>query len=181
MLPEIGRHRALLTAVELIPTEPCADLQRSVQQFMHKIVTISGKFYIFRTEQLFGNILILSFHLCLGFPNGLFVFRFPHQTLYVLLFSPHLPHAQPIAFSFICWEVEILQVLSPASCQSHSGPHRSLNTRWRRPAITSHEGTWQNGGGSTHSEPRHDITSANLHVPPALPALELLIRPQSTL
>ena len=34
------------------------------------------------------NILILSFHLCLGFPSGLFPSGFPTKTLYTRLLSP---------------------------------------------------------------------------------------------
>ena len=44
------------------------------------------------------SILILSMHLRLGLPNGLFLSGFPTKTLYTP--SPHsyAPHAQPISF-----------------------------------------------------------------------------------
>ena len=44
------------------------------------------------------SILILSSHLCLGLPRGLFPSGFPTKTLYKPLLSPYGPHAPPIEF-----------------------------------------------------------------------------------
>ena len=44
------------------------------------------------------SILILSSHLCLGLPSGLFPSGFPTKTLYTPLPSPYMPHAPPILF-----------------------------------------------------------------------------------
>ena len=43
-------------------------------------------------------ILILSTHLRLGLPSGLFPSSFPTKTLYIPSPHPHAPHAQPISF-----------------------------------------------------------------------------------
>ena len=44
------------------------------------------------------SILILSSHLRLGLPNGLFPSGFPTRTLYTPLPCPYAPHAPPISF-----------------------------------------------------------------------------------
>ena len=44
------------------------------------------------------SIVILSTHLCLGFPSGLFPSGFPTKTLYTPSPHPYAPHAQPISF-----------------------------------------------------------------------------------
>ena len=44
------------------------------------------------------SILILSTHLRLGVPSGLFPSGFPTKTLYTPLSHPYAPHAQPISF-----------------------------------------------------------------------------------
>ena len=44
------------------------------------------------------SILILSTHLCLGLPSGLFPSGFPTKTLYTPSPHPYAPHAQPISF-----------------------------------------------------------------------------------
>ena len=44
------------------------------------------------------TILILSTHLCLGLPSGLFPSGFPTKTLYTPSPRPYAPHAQPISF-----------------------------------------------------------------------------------
>ena len=44
------------------------------------------------------SILILSTHLCLGLPSGLFPSGFPTKTLYTPSPHPYAPHAQSISF-----------------------------------------------------------------------------------
>ena len=51
------------------------------------------------------SVLILSTHLRLGLPNGLFPSGFPTKTLYTPSPHPYAPHAQPISF---------FSILSPA-------------------------------------------------------------------
>ena len=51
------------------------------------------------------SILILSTHLRLGLPSGLFPSGFPNKTLYTPSPHPYTPHAQPISF---------FSILSPA-------------------------------------------------------------------
>ena len=51
------------------------------------------------------SILILSTHLCLGLPSGLFPSGFPTKTLYAPSPHPYALHAQPISF---------FSILSPA-------------------------------------------------------------------
>src|SRR5215510_13249971 len=51
------------------------------------------------------SILILSTHLRLGLPSGLFPSGFPTNTLYAPSPHPYAPHAQPISF---------FSILSPA-------------------------------------------------------------------
>ena len=51
------------------------------------------------------SIQILSTHLRLGLPSGLFPSGFPTKTLYTPFSSPNAPHAQPISF---------ISILSPA-------------------------------------------------------------------
>ena len=70
------------------------------------------------------SILILSTHLCLGFPSGLFPSGFPTKTIYTPP-SPHpyAPHAQPISF---------FSILSPAQYWV-----RSINHLAPRYAISS--------------------------------------------
>ena len=41
------------------------------------------------------SILILSTHLCLGLPSGLFPSSFPTKTLYAPLSYPYVPHGRP--------------------------------------------------------------------------------------
>jgi hypothetical protein len=45
------------------------------------------------------SILLLSFHLRVGLPSGLFSFGFPTKTLYAFLFSPCMLHAMTISSS----------------------------------------------------------------------------------
>ena len=51
------------------------------------------------------SVLILSTHLSLGLPSGLFPSDFPTKTLYTPSPHPYAPHAQPISF---------FSILSPA-------------------------------------------------------------------
>ena len=60
------------------------------------------------------SILILSTHLCLGLPSGLFLSGFPIKTLYAPSPHPYAPHAQPISF---------FSVLSPAQYWVRSTNH----------------------------------------------------------
>ena len=60
------------------------------------------------------SILILSTHLRLGLPSGLFPSGFPTKTLYTPLSHPYAPHAQPISF---------FSILSPAQYWVRSTNH----------------------------------------------------------
>ena len=60
------------------------------------------------------SILILSTHLGLGIPSGLFPSGFPTKILYNPLYSPYAPHSQPISFFLI---------LSPAQYWVRSTDH----------------------------------------------------------
>ena len=60
------------------------------------------------------SILILSTHLCLGLPSGLFPSGFPTKTLYTPSPPPYKPHAQPISF---------FSILSPAQYWVRSTEH----------------------------------------------------------
>ena len=51
------------------------------------------------------SILILSTHLCLGLPSGIFPSGLPTKTLYTPSPHPYAPHAKPISF---------FSILSPA-------------------------------------------------------------------
>ena len=60
------------------------------------------------------SILILSTHLRLGLPSGLFPFGYPTKTLYTPSPHPYAPHAQPISF---------FSILSPAQYWVSSTDH----------------------------------------------------------
>ena len=60
------------------------------------------------------SVLILSTHLRLGLPNGLFPSGFPTKTLYTPCPHPYLPHAQTISF---------FSILSPAQYWVKSTDH----------------------------------------------------------
>ena len=60
------------------------------------------------------SMLILSTHLRLGLPSGLFPSGFPTKTLYTPSPHPYAPHAQPISF---------FSILSPAQFWARSTDH----------------------------------------------------------
>ena len=70
------------------------------------------------------SILILSTHLGLGLPSGLFPSGFPTKTLYTPSPHPYAPHAQPISF---------FSILSPAQywvrSTNHSASRYALQVR----------------------------------------------------
>ena len=69
------------------------------------------------------SILILSTHLCLGLPSGLFPSGFPTKTLYTPSPHPYAPHAQPISF---------FSILSPTqywvSSTNHLAPRYAISS-----------------------------------------------------
>jgi hypothetical protein len=75
-------------------------------------------------------ILILSIHLRLGLPRGLFPSGLPTNILHAFLFSPFVPHTLPISFSLTyhsnyTWRIaEVMKLLimqfSPTSCHFSS-------------------------------------------------------------
>ena len=69
------------------------------------------------------SILILSTHLRLGFPSGLFPSDFPTKTLYTPSPHPYAPHAQPISF---------VSILSAAPywvrCKNHLAPRHAISS-----------------------------------------------------
>ena len=68
-------------------------------------------------------ILILSTHLCIGLPSGLFPSFFPTKTLYIPSPHPYAPHAQPISF---------FSILSPTqywvSSTNHLAPRYAISS-----------------------------------------------------
>ena len=112
-------------------------------------------------------ILILSFHLCLGLPSGLFPSGFPTKTLYTPLLSPYELRAPSISFFSILspdtilgaqyrwwwwsWEPLRRSCLRCGWCRARHHPHRTHDlaetlktttrpkTRCRKPyAATQH-------------------------------------------
>jgi hypothetical protein len=79
------------------------------------------------------SILILSYHLRLGLPSGLFPSSFPIKTLYTPLLSPYMLHSPPISF-FSIWSPEQYWVRSKGKgkavpLQAWSDPEGSRKLR----------------------------------------------------
>jgi hypothetical protein len=62
------------------------------------------------------SILILSTHLRLGLPSGLFPSRFPTNILYAFHFSPFVLHALPIS-PYLTWSVSLYLAKSTISLE----------------------------------------------------------------
>ena len=74
------------------------------------------------------SVLILSTHLRLGLPSGLFPSGFPTKTLYTPSPHPYAPHAQPISlFSF---SSSLRNLLHSPVTSSLLGPNILLNTKF---------------------------------------------------
>ena len=71
------------------------------------------------------SILILSTHLCVGLPSGLFPSGFPTKTVYATSPHPYAPHAQPISFFLIILKTLHFQNVSIFHRQSSGRPNIS--------------------------------------------------------
>jgi hypothetical protein len=91
-IPRISRNRRFITALT------------STRHLFLSWVTPIQSIYPHPTSWR-SVLIILSTHLCLGLPSGLFPSGFPTKTLYTPSPHPYAPHAHPISF---------FSILSPA-------------------------------------------------------------------
>ena len=89
------------TGLQLVKKFPCVSRNPKVHYSIHNRpppVSILGQPNPVHKPTSHRSILILSTHVRLGLPSGLFLSGFPTKTLYTPSPHPYAPHAQPISF-----------------------------------------------------------------------------------
>jgi hypothetical protein len=85
------------------------------------------------------SVLVLSFHLRLWLPSGLFLCDCPTRTLYTFLFSPCVPHDLSILITFCegkkLWRSSLHGFLEPPTMPSNLVPNFSSTLCSATPSI----------------------------------------------